>query len=68
MRYAEREVPAYLTADPVEGVCVLLAEPSGATASGLPDCRSERTSRFGDPVPVTALGVTLDTAEFQTYA
>ena len=67
LMHAEGSIPAYLIVDPVEGVCVLLTEPSDATASGLPDYRTERTSRFGEPVPVDVLGVTLDTTEFQTY-
>ncbi|WP_153460612.1 hypothetical protein [Streptomyces kaniharaensis] len=29
---------------------------------------SERTTEFGEPIPVDLLGVTLDTAGFQTYA
>ncbi len=66
--YAEGEIPAYLIVDPVEGDCVLLTGLGEATASGVPDYRTERTSRFGEPVPVDVLGVTLDTSEFQTYA
>ncbi|MDH6131662.1 Uma2 family endonuclease [Kitasatospora sp. MAA4] len=68
LMYAEGTIPAYLIVDPVEGVCVLLTEPSSATPSGLPDYRTERTSRFGDPVPVGVLELTLETEDFQTYA
>ncbi len=68
LMYAEGTIPAYLIVDPVEGVCVLLTEPSDATPSGLPDYRTERTSRFGDPVPVGVLELTLDTEDFQTYS
>ncbi|MCG6493556.1 Uma2 family endonuclease [Kitasatospora sp. A2-31] len=65
--YAGGAIPAYLIVDPIKGVCVLLTEPSRTTASGLPDYLSERTSKFGEPVPVDLLGVTLDTTEFRTY-
>ncbi|MCX5213011.1 hypothetical protein OG689_27710 [Kitasatospora sp. NBC_00240] len=66
--YAGGTSPVHLIVDPIRGVCVLLTEPGRATASGLPDHLSERTTKFGEPVPVGLLGVTLDTSEFQTYA
>ncbi|WP_405017367.1 Uma2 family endonuclease [Kitasatospora sp. NBC_00070] len=67
--YAEGGIPAYLIVDPVEGVCVLLAEPSDdRVLSRLPDYRAKRTSRFGDPIPVHVLGLTLETTDFQGYA
>ncbi|MFF8769201.1 hypothetical protein [Kitasatospora sp. NPDC015120] len=66
--YAEGTVPAYLIVDPIKGVCVLLTEPSRAGASGLPDYAVERTTKFGEPVPVDLVGVVLDTSEFRTYS
>ncbi|MFJ4090052.1 Uma2 family endonuclease [Kitasatospora sp. NPDC089913] len=63
--YAEGTVPAYLIVDPVKGVCVLLTEPTVAAASGPPDYVAERTTRFGEPIPLDLLGITLDTTEFQ---
>ncbi|MFF3067043.1 Uma2 family endonuclease [Kitasatospora sp. NPDC057904] len=66
--YAEGTIPVYLIVDPIKAVCVLLTEPTRASASGLPDYVSERTTKFGEPIPVHLLGVTLDTSEFQTYA
>ncbi|MFE4392560.1 MULTISPECIES: Uma2 family endonuclease [unclassified Kitasatospora] len=66
--YAEGGIPVYLVVDPIKAVCVLLAEPTRASASGLPDYRVERTAKFGEPIPVDLLGITLDTTEFQTYS
>ncbi|AUG77166.1 hypothetical protein CFP65_2328 [Kitasatospora sp. MMS16-BH015] len=68
LMYAEGAIPVYLIVDPLQGVCVLLTEPSEETVSGLPDYCSERTSRFGADIPVEVLGITLDTTEFQTYS
>lgn len=65
--YAEGGIPVYLVVDPMKGECVLLAELSTATTTGAPEYWSKRTTKFGDPIPVEALGVTLDTSEFQTY-
>ncbi|MER5352783.1 Uma2 family endonuclease [Kitasatospora sp. NPDC002551] len=66
--YAEGAVPLYLIVDPIKGLCVLLAEPTEASASGLPDYVAERTTKFGEPVPLDLLGVVLDTSEFRTYS
>jgi Uma2 family endonuclease len=67
--YAEGTIPAYLIVDPIEGVCMLLTEPSDdEMLSRLPDYRSERTSRFGRPIPIDVLGLTLETTDFQRYA
>ncbi|MFF2145613.1 hypothetical protein [Kitasatospora sp. NPDC058190] len=33
-----------------------------------PDYVTGRTTKFGEPVPVDLLGITLDTSEFQTYS
>ncbi|MCC9310902.1 Uma2 family endonuclease [Kitasatospora sp. RB6PN24] len=66
--YAEGTIAAYLIVDPLKGKCLLLTEPSTATADGVPDYLDAQSSKFGDPVPVPVLGLTLDTDEFQTYA
>ncbi len=66
--YAEGGIPVYLIVDPIKGVCVLLTEPTSASASGMPDYVAERTTKFGEPVPLDLLGITLDTAEFQPYS
>ncbi|MER0246145.1 Uma2 family endonuclease [Streptomyces sp. HSW2009] len=64
--YAAGQVPAYLIIDPYEAVCVLLTEPHGAgEAAGY---RTERTSKFGEPVPLDVLGIKLDTTEFGTLS
>ncbi|WP_031067878.1 Uma2 family endonuclease [Streptomyces sp. NRRL WC-3742] len=66
--YAEGTVPAYLIVDPIKGECMLLTELGQAPGSGLPRYTSEQTSKFGEPIPMDLLDVTLDTSEFQTYA
>ncbi|MFD8755342.1 Uma2 family endonuclease [Kitasatospora sp. NPDC059577] len=66
--YAQGGIPAYLIVDPLRGVCVLLTDPTTDTASGVPVYWAERTSKFGDPIEVDVLGVTLDTSEFRIYA
>ncbi|KJY38663.1 Uma2 family endonuclease [Streptomyces sp. NRRL S-495] len=66
--YAEGAIPVYLIVDPIKGLCVLLTEPARAAASGLPDYVTERTTKFGEPVPVDLLGITLDTSEFRPYS
>ncbi|MER5642670.1 Uma2 family endonuclease [Kitasatospora sp. NPDC002227] len=66
--YAEGSIPVYLIVDPIEGVCLLLTEPSDGMPSGVSDYRSARTTKFGEPIAVDALGLTLDTSEFQTYS
>ncbi|WP_030395765.1 Uma2 family endonuclease [Kitasatospora purpeofusca] len=66
--YAEGGIPVYLIVDPIKGLCVLLTEPTRAAASGLPDYVAERTTKFGEPVPVDLLGITLDTTEFRPYS
>ncbi|MEV7601717.1 Uma2 family endonuclease [Kitasatospora sp. NPDC089797] len=66
--YAEGQIPAYLIVDPIKGVCVLLTEPGRAATSGQPDYAVERTAKFGEPIPLDVLELTLDTSEFQTYS
>ncbi|MEU7552098.1 hypothetical protein AB0B01_07010 [Streptomyces sp. NPDC044571] len=43
---------------------MVLTEPFGAGEDA--DYRTERTSKFAEPVPLDVLGVTLDTSEFGT--
>ncbi len=62
--YAAGGVPVYLIIDPFEAKCVVLTEPVGSGEQA--NYRTERTSKFGEQVPLDALGVTLDTAEFPT--
>lgn len=62
--YAGGGIPTYLIIDPFEAKCVVLTEPFGAGEDA--DYRGVRTSKFGEPVPLDALGVTLDTTEFGT--
>lgn len=61
--YGVGGVPVYLIVDPLQGRCVLLTEP--LPAGGY---RTERTSKFGEPVPVPELDLTLDTGDFQTVS
>ncbi len=62
--YAAGQVPAYLVIDPYAATCVLLTEPYGTGEAA--DYRTERTSKFGEPVPIGVLGIELDTPEFGT--
>ncbi|MFD7313094.1 Uma2 family endonuclease [Streptomyces sp. NPDC059883] len=62
--YAAGSVPAYLIIDPMEQHGVLLTEPAGSGECA--DYRTERTSKFGDPVPLETLGVELDTSDFES--
>ncbi|MFF0409581.1 Uma2 family endonuclease [Kitasatospora sp. NPDC004745] len=64
--YAGGMIPVYLIVDPTKGECLMLTEPRTATASGVPDYWSGRTTKFGDPIPVDVLGMTLETGEFGT--
>ncbi|MCT2590387.1 Uma2 family endonuclease [Streptomyces sp. N2-109] len=64
--YAAGRVPAYLIVDPIAGRCVLLTEPTGWGEGA--DYGVERTSKFGDPVPLDLLGAILETSEFRTLA
>lgn len=62
--YAAGRVPMYLIIDPLAAQCVVLTEPSGAGEEA--DYQVERTVKFGAPVPLEALGVEVDTTEFET--
>ncbi|MBL1098201.1 Uma2 family endonuclease [Streptomyces coffeae] len=64
--YAAGQVPAYLIIDPIAAKCVLLTEPKGAGEEA--DYWTERASKFGDPVTIEALDLTLETDEFQTLS
>ncbi|MEV6672127.1 Uma2 family endonuclease [Streptomyces sp. NPDC051162] len=58
--YAAGQVPAYLIVDPIKSSCLLLTEPTGAgdEASYL----YQRTCKFGDPLHIEVLDLTLDTS------
>ncbi|GAA0383808.1 Uma2 family endonuclease [Streptomyces luteireticuli] len=62
--YAAGQVPAYLIVDPFAARCTLLTEPVGA--GEVADYAATRTSKFGDPVALDMLGMTLDTSGFKT--
>ncbi|MDT0377492.1 Uma2 family endonuclease [Streptomyces sp. DSM 42041] len=62
--YAAGRIPAYLLIDPLAGRCVLFTEPAGEGEAA--DYRVERTTKFGEPMPVDVLGVSLETVEFRT--
>ncbi|MGW1073884.1 Uma2 family endonuclease [Streptomyces sp. NPDC002537] len=64
--YAAGQVPAYLIVDPFEACCVLLTEPTGVGEEAVYQTR--RTSKFGDPVPIKVLDLTLETSGFKTQA
>ncbi|WP_377271495.1 Uma2 family endonuclease [Peterkaempfera sp. SMS 1(5)a] len=66
--YGAGGVPVYLIVDPIEARCVLLTEPLPRGESGPGGYRTERTSKFGEPVPIPELDLTLDTGEFQTIS
>lgn len=60
--HAAGGVPVYLIIDPIMAHCVLLTEPSGKGDEA--DDETKRLSKFGDPVPLVALGIELETTEF----
>jgi Uma2 family endonuclease len=66
--YAEGGIAAYLVVDPLKGECLLLTEPTTDAAGGVPDYLNAQPSKFGDPIPVDVLGLTLDTDDFQIYS
>ncbi|MEU9477694.1 Uma2 family endonuclease [Streptomyces sp. NPDC048191] len=63
--YAAGRIPAYLVLDPIMAHCVLLTKPAGQGEDA--DYLSQEIVKFGDPVPVDALGFELDTTEFGTF-
>ncbi|AGF63478.1 hypothetical protein SHJGH_3813 [Streptomyces hygroscopicus subsp. jinggangensis TL01] len=62
--YAAGRIPAYLIVDPIMAHCVLLTKPAGQGEDA--DYLSQEIIKFGDPVPLDALGLELDTSEFGT--
>ncbi|MCX4822998.1 Uma2 family endonuclease [Streptomyces sp. NBC_01142] len=62
--YAAGQVPAYLLVDPFAATCVLHTEPVGAGDEA--KYQVERTVKFGDPMPVDVLDLTLETSGFRT--
>ncbi len=63
--YAAGRVPAYLIIDPIVAQCVLLTIPAGRGDDA--DYRSQRVSKFGEPLPLELLGIELDTSDFGTF-
>ncbi|MFJ6781102.1 Uma2 family endonuclease [Streptomyces yangpuensis] len=63
--YAAGGVPAYLIIDPIVAQCVLLTIPAGRGDDA--DYRSQRVSKFGEPLPLELLGIELDTSDFGTF-
>jgi len=63
--YAAGKIPAYLVLDPIMAHCVLLTKPTGLREDA--DYLSQEIIKFGDPVPLEALGLELDTSEFGTF-
>jgi Uma2 family endonuclease len=61
--YAAGRIPAYLILDPFTARCVLLTDPAGAGDDA--DYRGQHTSKFGEPVWIEALELSLDTTDFQ---
>jgi Uma2 family endonuclease len=64
--YAAGRVPAYLIIDPLIGRCTFLTEPTGTGDKA--DYRTQRTSMFGEPVPIDVLNLKLETTEFRTLS
>ncbi|MFJ5799851.1 Uma2 family endonuclease [Streptomyces decoyicus] len=64
--YAAGGIPAYLIVDPLAARCLLLTEPEGAGENA--EYRVERTAKFGDQIPIDALGITLNTEGFRTLS
>ncbi|WP_380285088.1 hypothetical protein [Kitasatospora purpeofusca] len=62
------EVPEGFKAELIRGEFVMAAGPTPASASGLSDYVVERTTEFGEPVPLGPVGVVLDTSELRTYS
>ncbi|MEV0179263.1 Uma2 family endonuclease [Streptomyces sp. NPDC050625] len=63
--YAAGRIPAYLILDPIMAHCVLLTKPAGQGEDA--DYLSQEIIKFGDQVPLEALGLELDTSEFGTF-
>lgn len=63
--YAAGKIPTYLILDPIMGHCVRLTKPAGQGEDA--DYLSQEIIKFGDPVPLEALGLELETSEFGTF-
>ena len=63
--YAAGKIPAYVVLDPIMAHCVLLTKPAGQGEDA--DYLSQEIIKFGDPVPLEALVLELDTTEFGTF-
>jgi Uma2 family endonuclease len=63
--YAAGKIAAYLILDPIMGHCVLLTKPAGQGEDA--DYLTQEIIKFGDPIPLEALGLELDTSEFGTF-
>ncbi|MBG0855336.1 Uma2 family endonuclease [Streptomyces spinoverrucosus] len=63
--YAAGKIPVYLILDPIMAHCVLLTKPAGQGEDA--DYLSQEIIKFGDPIPLEALGLELDTSEFGTF-
>ncbi|MDT0612444.1 Uma2 family endonuclease [Streptomyces lancefieldiae] len=63
--YAAGKIPVYLVLDPIMAQCVLLTKPAGRGEDA--DYRSQEVIKFGDRLPLEALGIELDTSDFGTF-
>ncbi|MFC7816662.1 Uma2 family endonuclease [Streptomyces sp. NPDC057367] len=63
--YAAGEIPVYLVLDPIMAQCVLLTKPTGEGEEA--DYLTQEIVKFGDRLPLEALGIELDTSEFGTF-
>lgn len=63
--YAAGRIPGYLVVDPIMAHCVLFTSPAGDGDDA--DYQAQLTVKFGDPLPLTLLGLDLDTGDFGTF-
>ncbi|MFC8866357.1 Uma2 family endonuclease [Streptomyces sp. NPDC057148] len=63
--YAAGKIPVYLVLDPIMAQCVLLTKPTGEREEA--DYLTQEIVKFGDRLPLEALGIELDTSEFGTF-
>ncbi|MFD4256111.1 Uma2 family endonuclease [Streptomyces sp. NPDC058534] len=64
--YAAGKIPVYLVLDPIMAQCVLLTKPTGQGEEA--DYLTQEIVKFGDRLPLEALGIELDTSEFGTFS
>ncbi|WP_100247014.1 Uma2 family endonuclease [Streptomyces viridochromogenes] len=62
--YAAGGVPVYLIVDPIMAQCVVLTRPEGEGEKA--DYKGQKVWKFGDPAPLDALELELDTSGFGT--